>query len=62
VVIEVWVAVYVFNPHARQWIFSHYLTLFHRETPQTTRNRTSARLQQNLDYAPVNDPNGIAFF
>jgi hypothetical protein len=60
-------ALYIFNPQVRQWVFSQYVRIFHRASPQSTSDGTSTQPQQNSNasrhgYARVNDPNGVAFF
>jgi hypothetical protein len=60
-------ALYIFNPQVRQWVFSQYVRIFHKASPQSTSDGTSTQPQQNSNasthgYARVNDPNGVAFF
>jgi uncharacterized protein HemX len=63
IVAGVGIAIYVFNPQVRQWIFSHYIRLFHKATPQVTPSGMFMGLpQQTSSYARVNDTNGVAFF
>ena len=60
-------ALYIFNPQVRQWVFSQYVRIFHKASPQSTSDGTSTQPQQNSNastqgYARVNDRNGVAFF
>ena len=60
-------ALYVFNPQVRQWVFTQYVRIFRRATPQSASNETLTQPQETSyasaqDYARVNDPNGVAFF
>lgn len=60
-------ALYIYDPKVRQWIFSQYVRLFHKASPQGTSNGTFTQPQEIANaytqgYARVNDPNGVAFF
>lgn len=60
-------ALYIYDPNVRQWIFSRYVRLFHKASPQGTSNHTFTQPQEIADaytqgYARVNDPHGVALF
>ena len=60
-------ALYIYDPKVRQWVFSQYVRLFHKASPQPTSNGTFTQPQEIANaptqgYARVNDPNGVAFF